>query len=137
MARDSDNNVEDTTRPRPLAPCVGAVLLDLRNALRRVERCRRALSAAGYSRQRWQEIVNDVDPESRFMVGPKVLDAIISYIRSAREPVSKELLVHELSTQGAGPLRRIRQSITANLRNRKLVLYPGNKIGLPGWSKKK
>lgn len=119
-----------------LAQCVGAILLDLRNALRRAERCRRALSNLGYSPQRWQEIVKDVDPELRFMVRPKMLDAIIIYLRSVGEPVSRNSLVHDLSTQAAGDLRRIRQSITANLLSKNLVMNADNKIGLPEWKKK-
>lgn len=119
-----------------LAQCVGAILLDLRNALRRAERCRRALSNLGYSPQRWQEIVKDVDPELRFMVRPKVLDAIITYLRSVGEPVSRNSLVHDLSAQAAGDLRRIRQTITANLHSKNLVMNADNKIGLPEWKKK-
>jgi hypothetical protein len=119
-----------------LSPCVGPILLDLRNALRRAERCRRALSDMGYSHQRWQEIVNDVDPELRFMVRPNMLDKIITYLRSAGEPVDRNSLVQNVSAQTAVALRRIRQIVTANLHNTNLVLYDNNKVGLPEWSKK-
>ena len=50
----------------PLASNVGALLIDLRNALQQAERCRLALRDLGYSHERWQEIVKDVDPELRF-----------------------------------------------------------------------
>lgn len=118
------------------AQSVGAILLDLRNALRRAERCRLELNRLGYSQQRWQEIVKEVDPELRFMVRPKTLDAIIAYLRSEGKPVERELLVRVLSAQRGGEARRIRHSVTANLNNHKLVLYVGNKIGLPEWKHK-
>lgn len=118
------------------AQSVGAILLDLRNALRRAERCRLELNRLGYSQQRWQEIVKEVDPELRFMVRPKTLDAIIAYLRSEGKPIERESLVRVLSAQRGGEARRIRHSVTANLNNHKLVLYGGNKIGLPGWKHK-
>jgi hypothetical protein len=137
MVRGRRKNSEHSARTRQgLAQCVGAILLDLRNALRRAERCRRALSDLGYSRERWQEIVKDVDPELRFMVRPKVLDAIIIYLRSVGKPVSRNSLVQDLSAQAAGDLRRIRQSITANLNSKNLVMNADNKIGLPEWNNK-
>jgi hypothetical protein len=117
------------------AACLGAVLLDLRNALRKAEQCRQKLLALGYSRQRWQEIINDVEPELRFVVRPKVLDAIIVYLRSIGQPISRELLVRQISTQGVGPLQRIRQAITANINSGKLIVSAKNNIGLPEWSK--
>ena len=116
-----------------MAQPVGAILLHLRNALRQAERCRLALSRLGYSRQRWQEIVNEVDPELRFMVRPKTLDTIIAYLRSEGEPVDREALVGALSAQRPGEARRIRQSITASLHNQKLLLYGVDRIGLPEW----
>lgn len=116
---------------------MGAVLLDLSNAIRRAERCRLILRSMGLSERRWQEIVKDVDPALRFMVRPQMIDAIITHLESAGEPVSRDLLVRELSEQGAGVPERIRHSITANLRSRKLVLHPDNKIGLPPRRKKK
>ena len=97
-----------------LASSVGAVLLDLRNALQQAERCRLALRALGYSQARWQEIVRDVDPELRFALRPQVLDA-----------------------QGAGIPQRIKQSITQHLRSGYLMLYTGNKVGLPEWKDRK
>jgi hypothetical protein len=80
--------------------------------------------------------VKDVDPELRFMVAPKMLDAIIIYLRSAGEPVGRQSLVQAVSGQTAATPRRIRQSITANLHSRNLVLCPDNKIGLPAWGKR-
>ncbi len=137
MARGRRNNPSIQAQSTKLTQCIGAILLDLRNALRRAERCRRSLSELGYSPQRWQEIVKDVDPELRFMVRPKMLDTIITYLRSADEPVGRDSLVQDLSLQTAGPLRRIRQTITANLHNKNLVLYDGNRVGLPEWRKRK
>jgi hypothetical protein len=122
-----------SVRPKGrLGQSVGSILLDLHNALRRAERCRLELSRLGYSRQRWQEIVKEVDPELRFMVRPKRLDAIVAYSRSEGKPVSKEKLIRILSAKSAAEERRIRQSITVNIHNQKLVLS-GNKIGLPEW----
>jgi len=40
-----------------------------------------------------------------------------------------------LNAQGAGIPQRIKQSIAHNLRSGYLMLYPGNKIGLPDWKK--
>src|SRR5256885_6865252 len=136
MARVRRKKLESGTRHHGPTARVGAVLLDLRNALRRAERCRQTLSEMGYSSQRWQEIVKDVDPELRFMVRPKMLDTIISYLQSAGEPVSRASLIHELGAQRAGSLQRIRQSITVNLQCGNLLLYPENKIGLPNWKGK-
>ena len=118
------------------AQSVGAILLDLRSALRRAERCRLKLSRLGYSQQRWQEIVREVDPELRFMVRPKTLDAIVAYLRSEGKPVDRESLVRVLAAQRGGEARRIRQSVTANLHNQKLALYGVNRIGLPEWKHK-
>ncbi|HEU5414384.1 MAG TPA: hypothetical protein VFW31_11535, partial [Candidatus Angelobacter sp.] len=123
-------------RERALAQSVGAILLDLRSALRRAERCRLKLSHLGYSQQRWQEIVREVDPELRFMVRPKTLDAIVAYLRSEGKPVDRESLVRVVAAQRGGEARRIRQSVTANLHNQKLALYAENKIGLPQWKHK-
>jgi hypothetical protein len=130
------SRIDSQRMQQTLTPCVGPILLDLRNALRQAERCRRALSNMGYSRQRWQEIVNDVDPELRFMVRPKMLDKIIIYLRSAGEPVDRNLLIQDVSVQSAVALRRIRQIVTANLHNTNLELYGDNKVGLPEWKKK-
>ncbi|MGC2697403.1 MAG: hypothetical protein WA738_16575 [Candidatus Angelobacter sp.] len=136
MARGRRANPGIDSQRQALAQCVGSILLDLRNALRRADRCRRALSDLGYSAERWQEIVKDVDPELRFMVRPKMLDAILTYLRSAGGPVRRDSLVNGLSVQTAGALRRIRQCITANLHSKNLVMYEGNKIGLPEWKKR-
>jgi hypothetical protein len=53
-------------------------------------------------------------------------------LRSEGKPVSKEKLIRILSAKSAAEERRIRQSITVNIHNQKLVLS-GNKIGLPEW----
>jgi hypothetical protein len=117
----------------PLASNVGALLLDLRNALQEAERCRLALIGLGYSQQRWQEIVKDVNPELRFVLRPQVLDAIITHLQSVGVPVHRQELVRDLNKQGAGIPQRIKQSITQNLRAGNLMLFPGNKVGLPAW----
>jgi|SRR5579859_2612251 len=119
----------------PLASNVGALLLDLRNALQQAERCRLALKALGYSQARWQEIVRDVNPELRFALRPQILDAIITHLQSVGAPVHRQELVRDLNAQGAGIPQRIKQSITQNLRSGYLMLYPGNKVGLPDWKK--
>lgn len=120
---------------RPIAISVGPVLLDLQGALQRVERCRVALFRLGYSRQHWQEIVRDVNPELRFVLGPRLLDRTLTYLESVGRPVSRKSLTHALHSQGAGPLQRIRQSITSNLRSGNLAHFPGYKVGLPAWKK--
>lgn len=114
---------------------VGPLLLTLSQALREIERCRIALKAMGFSQKRWQEIVNDVNPELRFVLRSQMLDAIIAYLKSAGKPVEKNRLARALYAQGAGPMQRIRQSITINLRAGNLTLHPGNKVGLPAWKK--
>jgi hypothetical protein len=115
------------------ATCIGKTLLDLSKALRKADKCRRTLTKLGFSHQRWQEIVNDVDPEFRFMVRPKVLDAILIYLHSVRGPVSKELLIDHLCRQSVGTIQRLRQSITINIRSGRLVVDQQNKISLPEW----
>jgi hypothetical protein len=114
---------------------VGPLLLTLSQALREIERCRIALKAMGFSQKRWQEIVNDVNPELRFVLRSQMLDAIIAYLKSAGKPVEKNRLTRALYAQGAGPIQRIRQSITINLRAGNLTLHQGNRVGLPAWKK--
>jgi len=120
----------------PLASNVGALLLDLRNALQQALRCRLALKALGYSQARWQEIVRDVDPDLRFVLRPQILDAIVTHLQSVGGPVHRQELVRDLNAQGAGIPQRIKQSITQNLRSGTLLLFPGNKVGLPAWKGK-
>lgn len=112
---------------------MGPLLLRLCNALQEVEHCRIALKAMGYPQNRWQEIVNDVNPELRFVLRSQMLDTIIAYLKSAGKPVEKNRLARTLYKQAAGPMQRIRQSITANLRIGNLTLHSGNKVGLPAW----
>lgn len=129
-----------TPEPRLASPSaaasVGPLLLTLSNALREVERCRIALKAMGFPHNRWQEIVNDVNPELRFVLRTQTLDAIIAYLKSAGKPVEKNRLARALYAQAAAPIQRIRQSITMNLRTGHLTLYSGNRVGLPAWKKK-
>jgi hypothetical protein len=121
-------------------PCqaakIGAVLLALEDVIHRAERCRQKLKRFGFSQRRWQEIVNDVEPDLRFLVRPKILDTIINYLHGTGKPMKREVLVRQLTAQGAGHPRRIRQSITNNLRNRNLALYSKSEIGLPEWKKR-
>lgn len=120
----------------PVGASAGKLLLDLRDALHRAKRCRVALSGLGYSREEWQEIVKDIDPELRFVLRPQLFDAVLVYLESVGKPVSKDALIRALFAQRAGTPQRIQHSITLNLRCGNLMLYPGNKIGLPRREKK-
>ena len=110
---------------------MGPLLLRLCNALQEVEHCRIALKAMGFPHNRWQEIVNDVNPELRFVVRNQMLDPIVAYLKSAGKPVEKNRLVRALYAQAAGPIQRIRQSITTNLRIGNLTLSPATKSDCP------
>jgi hypothetical protein len=121
---------------QPLAISVGPLLLDLHDALQRAELCRVALLGLGYSREHWQEIVRDVNPELRFVLSPQLLDRTITYLESVGRPLSRKSLTRVLHLQGAGTLQRIRQSITSNLRSGNLARFPGYKVGLPAWKEK-
>lgn len=132
MARKKPKNPEVTNSAR-VAASVGTLLLTLRNALQQVAHCRIALKGMGYSQKRWQEIVTDVNPELRFVLQAQMLDPIIAYLKSAGKPVERNRLARALYAQAAGPMQRIRQSITMNLRSGQLTPHPGNKVGLPVW----
>jgi hypothetical protein len=110
---------------------IGMVLLELRSAFLKAERCRRTLTEYGLSHRRWQEIVRDIDPNFRFMARPQEMDAIVIYLESVGEPVKTERLVNEMAARGVGTWERIRQIIRMNLQNGKLKLLAENKIGLP------
>src|SRR5580765_5900608 len=99
MAKEKKKKLEICPRREgaPVAASVGAVLLDLRDALRQAERCRLALLRLGFSRQRWQEIVRDVDQEQRFLLRPQILDAIVTHLLSVGEPVNRQELVRILN----------------------------------------
>ena len=116
---------------------VGPVLLTLNKALQEVEHCRITLQSMGFPQKRWQEIVNDVNPELRFVVQAQMLDPIIAYLKSVGKPVNRNKLARDVYAQAAGPMQRIRQSITTNLRSGKLTLHHGNKVGLPEWKEQK
>ena len=124
-------NIDSRRAGYQVGASAGKLLLDLRDALHRAKRCRVALSGLGYSREEWQEIVSDIDPELRFVMRPQIFDAILVYLEYVGKPVSKDALVRELHAQAAATPQRIRQSITLNLRCGNLLLHPGNKIGLP------
>ena len=136
MTRKKPENPELHIGNGSAAARIGPLLLALSNALRDVERCRIALKAMGFSHKRWQEIVNDVNPELRFVLRGQTLDAIVAYLKSVGKPVERNRLQRALYNQGAGPMQRIRQSITTNLRAGHLTLHSGSKIGLPSWKKK-
>ena len=127
--------------PAPLrGPCqgakIGAVLLDLHDAIRNAQRCRQTLHALGISRKEWMEIVEDVDPDLKFMARPQGLDVIVALLEKAGKPLDREELVHALLVQG-GSSREVRYSIHRYLRSGKLTLYAGDKIGLPEWTTSK
>ena len=132
MARKEPKNLEVISSPKPAAS-VGTLLLTLSSALQEVERCRIALKAMGYPQKRWQEIVNDVNPELRFVLRAQMLNPIVAYLKSVGKPVNRNRLQRALYNQAAGSMQRIRQSITTNLRAGNLTLHQGNKVGLPAW----
>jgi hypothetical protein len=115
----------------------GKKLLELRGALRKAERCRCALREMGYPPERWQEIVNSVGPEMRFAARPQIMDAIKIYLESAGAPIRRDRLANEVSALGAGPRPQVRFAIAANLDRGNLILFPGNKVGLPARTRKK
>lgn len=124
--------------PAPLpSPCQGAkigpVLLDLHDAIRSAQQCRQTLHAVGISRMEWMGIVEEVDPDMRFLARPQELDVIVALLEKAGEPLDRATLVRALLLQG-GTSRQVRYSIHRYLRNGRLTLYPGDKIGLPEWS---
>jgi len=135
MDRARQKDQKSTGESTPLAASVGALLLELRNALRQAERCRLALRSLGYSQKHWQEIIKDVTPELRFALRPRVLDSIVTRLESVGRPVPRPSLVRVLLKQEVGPLQRIQQAITANLRGGILVLHSGDRIGLAVWQK--
>jgi hypothetical protein len=125
-------------KPAPLhGPCqgakIGAVLLDLHDAIRSAQQCRQTLHALGISRKEWMEIVEDVDPDLKFLARPQALDVIVALLEEAGKPLDRAALVHALLAQG-GSSREVRYSVHRYLRNGRLTLYPGDKIGLPEWS---
>ena len=77
--------------------------------------------------------MNDVNPELWFVLWAQMLDPIVTYLKSVGKPVERNRLVRALYAQAAGPMQRIRQSITMNLRAGNLTLHAGNKVGLPTW----
>jgi len=112
---------------------IGTVLLDLHDAIRRAQQCRQTLTALGVSRKEWLEIVQDVDPEMRFLARPQMLDGLMTLLEKAGKPLGRETLVRKLLVHGAGSSRHIRNCIQAYLSNGSLRLYQGDKIGLPEW----
>jgi hypothetical protein len=112
---------------------IGAVLLDLHDAIRSAQQCRQTLTTLGVSRKEWLEIVQDVDPDLRFLARPQVLDGIVALLDKAGEPLARETLVRKLLSQGAGSSRQIRNCVHVYLRTGVLTGYRGDKIGLPEW----
>jgi hypothetical protein len=118
-------------------PCegakIGTVLLDLHDAIRSAQQCRQTLYALGVSRKEWMEIVEDVDPDLRFLARPQELDIIVAVLEKAGKPLGREALARRCLVQG-GSSRQVRYCIHRYLRNGRLTLYPGDKIGLPEWT---
>ena len=109
------------------------MLLDLHDAIRSAQQCRQTLHALGISRKEWLEIVQDVDPDMRFLARPQLLDVIVALLQKAGKPLGREALVRTLLVQG-GSSRQVRYCIHGYLRNGSLTLFRGDKIGLPEWS---
>lgn len=118
--------------PGPAAK-IGTVLLDLHDAIRSAQQCRQTLHALGISRKEWMEIVQDVDQDLRFLARPQMLDIIVAFLEKAGKPVGREVLVQALLVHG-GSSRQVRDCLHGYLRNKSLILYRGDKIGLPEWS---
>lgn len=118
-------------------PCpgtkIGTVLLALHNAIRSAQQCRQTLHTLGISRKEWQEIVQDVNPDMRFLARPQGLDVIVALLEKAGKPLVREALVRMLLVQG-GSSRQARYRIHGYLQDGRLTLYRGDKIGLPEWS---
>jgi len=112
---------------------IGTVLLALHDAIRSAQHCRQTLHALGISRKQWLEIVQDVDPDLRFLARPQILDVIVTLLQKAGKPLGREALLRTLIAQG-GSSRQVRYCMHEYLRNGSLRLYRGDKIGLPEWS---
>ena len=126
--------LESATWPGPCpGTTIGTVLLDLHDAIRSAQQCRQTLHALGISRKEWLELVQDVDPDMRFLARPQVLDVILTLLEKAGKPLGREALVRTLLVQG-GSSRQVRYCIQVYLRNGSLTLFRGDKIGLPEWS---
>lgn len=126
--------LEPATRPGPCPGTkIGTVLLDLHDAIRSAQQCRQTLHALGISQKEWMEIVQEVDPDMRFLARPRGLDVIVALLQKAGKPLDREALVQTLLVQG-GSSRQARYRIHRYLRNGSLTLYRGDKIGLPKWS---
>ncbi|HEY4677745.1 MAG TPA: hypothetical protein VIJ01_11310 [Candidatus Angelobacter sp.] len=134
MVRGKRKKLEPAQRPGPGSGAkIGTVLLDLHDAIRSAQQCRQTLHALGVSRKQWLEIVQDVDPDMRFLAQPQELDVIVALLEKAGKPLGREVLVRTLLIQG-GSSRQVRYSIHDYLRNGSLTLHRGDKIGLPEWS---
>ena len=104
--------LEPAARPGPCAGTkIGAVLLDLHDAIRNAQQCRQTLHALGISRREWLELVEDVDPDMRFLARPRLLDVIVVLLEKAGKPLGREELVQTLLMQGGGSSRQVRYSI--------------------------
>jgi hypothetical protein len=108
------------------------VLLDLHDAIRSAQQCRQTLHVLGISRKEWLEIVEDVDPDMRFLARPRLLDVLVALLEKAGKPLPRETLVRTLIVQG-GSSRQIRYSIQGYLRSGSLTMFRGDNIGLPEW----
>src|SRR6478752_953879 len=79
---------------------IGTVLLALHDAIRSAQQCRQTLHALGISRKQWLEIVQDVDPDLRFLARPQMLDVIVTLLQKAGKPLGREALLRTLIAQG-------------------------------------
>jgi hypothetical protein len=134
MARGKRKQLEPTPlQGRCQGAKIGAVLLDLHDAIRSAQQCRQTLHTLGISRREWMEIVEDVDPDLKFLARPQELDVIVALLEKAGKPLERAALVRALLVQG-GTSRQVRYCVHRYLRNGRLTLYAGDKIGLPEWS---
>lgn len=134
MVRGKRKALETVLRPGPGSGAkIGTVLLDLHDAIRSAQQCRQTLHALGISQKEWLEIVQEVDPDVRFLARPQGLDAIVALLQKAGKPLGREVLVRMLLMQG-GSSRQVRYRIHEYLRDGRLTLYRGDKIGLPEWN---
>jgi hypothetical protein len=116
-------------------PKIGALLLELRDSLERAAQCRLSLEERGFPRERWLEVVKDVDPHLRFMGRRQILDVLVDHLHSEGVAIPRRRLAHQVALQGAATLARVQYAITVNLRNGNLSRFPNNRIGLAAWKK--
>lgn len=125
--------LSDQNEAYPPPPKIGATLIKLRNALLQAKKCRQALEQQNFAKERWMEIVTEVDPKIRMMVRSQILDAVVQHLERVGKPVERGILVRDLSARKVGTAERIRQAVIMGLRAGILTLGPGNRVGLSEW----